>query len=355
MPSRRESSKRAQRGRRRAARAGLRYVNAFDVGYSRRRCGKGFTYLSTRGKTLRSARTRKRIKALAIPPSWEDVWICPRGNGHVQATGRDESGRRQYIYHPDWRAVSAAHKFDRLALVATVLPRVRRRITRDLREKNLSKSRVVAAAVRLIDRAGLRVGSALYTERHGSHGVTTLHDEHVTVDGVQISLDYPGKSGRRRDIDLSDKRVAEVVDRCEDIGGQFLFCYRDESDRYAPIDSSDVNEYLHEAAKEPITAKDLRTWLGSVTALANLSEEALPKTTGARKKRIVRAVDVTASELGNTRSVARESYIHPALLAAAQSGELEQLLGASGAPTKRSNVRGLTLEESRLAALLPLL
>lgn len=352
MPDAKTLSSREQRGHRRAARARLRYVNDFDRGYSRRRCGKGFTYLSIHGKTIKSKRTRKRIEALAIPPSWQDVWICPRTDGHIQAIGRDEAGRRQYIYHQRWRAVSASVKFDRLDLMVKVLPRVRRRVRRDLSQKTMTRDTAVAAAVRLIDKAHMRVGNELYTEKHGSRGVTTLRDENVTIDGVAISLDYPGKSGRQREIDINDAKVARVIERCEDIDGQFLFCYRDGDGGYAPIDSTDVNDYLEAVARHPITAKDFRTWAGTVTAFADLCSETLPATMSARKKRVIRAVDAAAATLGNTRSVARSGYIHPALLAAAQSGELGKLLDAAG-PTQE--IRELTRDECGLAALLPLL
>lgn len=347
-----ELSRREQRGYRRAARARLRYVNNFDKGYSRRRCGTGFTYLSTLGKTIRSSRTRKRITALAIPPSWQDVWICSRANGHIQAVGRDEAGRRQYIYHERWRAVSEAVKFDRLDLMVEVLPRVRRRVRRDLSRKKLTRDRAVAAAVRLIDKAHMRVGNETYTESHGSRGVTTLREEHVKVSGVTISLDYPAKSGRQREIDINDAKVARVIDRCEEIDGQYLFCYRDDDGSFAPIDSTDVNEYLSSVAKRPITAKDFRTWAGTVAAFADLASEPLSKSVQARRKRVIRAVAETASTLGNTKSVARASYIHPALLAAAESGELSDLLDAAG---DACEIRELTQDECHFAALLPLL
>lgn len=345
-------SSREQHGYRRAARARLRYVNDFEKGYSRRRCGKGFTYLSIRGKTIMSSRTRKRIEALAIPPSWQDVWICPRTDGHIQAMGRDDARRRQYIYHERWRAVSDVVKFDRLNLMVKVLPRVRRRVRRDLSLKTMTRDLAVAAAVRLIDKAHMRVGNEVYTQAHGSRGVTTLRDEHVKIDGIAISLDYPGKSGRQREIDINDAKVARVIERCEDIDGQFLFCYRDDDRRYTPIDSTDVNDYLEDVAKRPITAKDFRTWAGTVTAFADLTSDTLPRTSNERKKRVIRAVDETAKALGNTRSVARSGYIHPALLAAAESGELADLIDAAGDASK---IRELTKVECRLAALLSLL
>lgn len=345
-------SRREQQGHRRAALARLRYVNNFDKGYSRRPCGKGFTYLSTRGAILKSKRTRKRINALAIPPSWEAVWICPKADGHIQALGKDEAGRRQYIYHERWRAVSNAVKFDRMNMMVKVLPRVRRRVAKDLARKSLTRERVVAAAVRLIDKAHLRVGNSVYTETHGSHGVTTLRDEHVTIDAITISLEYQAKSGRRREIDVNDRKVARVIEHCEEIDGQFLFCYRQEDGQFEPIDSTDVNDYLARAAKQPITAKDFRTWAGSVTALEDLTRDPLPDTRAERKKRVNQAVEATAETLGNTKAVARSSYIHPALLAAALTGELDVFLKAAGTDNK---IYGLNRAECRFAAVLPLL
>ncbi|MBT8102517.1 MAG: DNA topoisomerase IB [Gammaproteobacteria bacterium] len=346
-------SRQQQRGYRRAAKARLVYVNDFDVGYARRRCGKGFTYLSTRGKTIRSKRTRKRIDMLAIPPAWRDVWICPRSNGHIQAMGRDEDGRRQYIYHERWNAISAAAKFDRLAVMVEALPRIRRRVRKDLRGDTLGKHRVLAAVVRLIDKVGVRVGNAVYTEKHGSRGVTTLTPQHVEVDGIAISLDFPGKSGQRREIDLSDQKVAPVIARCEEIGGQFLFCYRRDDGEFEPIDSSDINAYLDDIGNEVLTAKDFRTWSGSVAALAYLAETPLPGSAKQRKRRVSDAVKATAKLLGNTKAVCRGSYIHPSILAAAETGELDKLLEPFRRLRSRHRIAELTIDECRFAALLP--
>lgn len=353
MNDERRLSRQEQRGIRRAAKADLVYVNNFDKGYSRRRCGKGFSYLSTRGKTIRSDRTRKRIKALAIPPGWQDVWICPKSNGHIQAIGRDSAGRRQYIYHERWKTVSAALKYDRMSLMARVLPRIRRRVRTDLSRKRLSRRRVLATVVRLIDRVGIRVGSRVYTEAHGTRGVTTLGPEHVDVDGLTVSLSFPGKSGTQREIDIHDRKLAKVIDHCEEICGQFLFCYRDDEGRFRPVDSTDVNEYLNEVAKEPVTAKGFRTWSGSVSALAILAGEPLPARAATRRRRISAAVTETARMLGNTAAVCRRSYIHPAILAAAQSGELTALLDAVLPLRSRDRIDELTLDECLFAALLP--
>ena len=243
-----------QRGARRARRAGLVYINGNEKGYSRRRCGRGFTYLSTKGKTLRSARTRKRIEALAIPPAWEDVWICPTARGHIQATGRDEAGRKQYRYHDRWHAISTTTKFDRMTLFGSLLPRIRKRVSKDLERRGLDRRRVLAAVVRLIDQGQLRVGNERYTETHGSRGVTTLDADNVSLDGIRISLDFEGKSGRKRQIELCDRQLVKVLRQCEEIDSQFLFCYCDQSantaEHYQSVESGDVNEWLRDAASE---------------------------------------------------------------------------------------------------------
>lgn len=325
-----KTSSRQQRSERRARRAGLVYINGNEKGYGRRRCGKGFTYLSIHGKTLKSERTRKRIEALVIPPAWEEVWICPTGNGHIQATGRDEGGRKQYLYHERWQAISNATKFDRMSLFGRLLPRIRQRVTRDLRRRKLDQRRVVAAVVRLIDRGYLRVGNERYTEAHGSRGVTTLEQDNVSIEGVRVSLEFEGKSGKEREIELSDNAVARVVSQCEEIDSQFLFCYRDtnrDDDEYRPVDSGDVNAWLRDAAGERVTAKDFRTWWGSVIALDAIAPELADARSRKERERVVReAVKHTAGVLGNTVAVCRSSYIHPALLAAAESGELQDWL-----------------------------
>jgi DNA topoisomerase-1 len=346
------SERTARAGKRRARKVGLTYVNEFDDGIKRRRCGRGFTYLTPGGRTLRSGRTRRRIDSLVIPPAWEDVWICPRANGHIQATGRDEAGRKQYIYHKKWQAISQATKFHRMHLVACRLPRIRRRVRRDLRPRRLTRSRVLAAVVRLLDRAHLRVGSERYVEERGTRGVTTLTSDHVDVDRFRIYLDFPGKSGRRRKVEFSDRKVAAVVRECEEIDGKFLFCYEDADGDESRIDSTDVNNYLREVSGTGLTAKDLRTWWGSVLALDALvdgdgiEEDARPW----RDRKIVAAVKATAEALGNTPAVCRRSYIHPTILAAAASGELAQLLREH--PIKDEPPRELTIAEGRFAALL---
>lgn len=339
-----------RRGRRRAKKVGLIYVNDFDHGITRRRCGRGFTYLTPTGKTVTSERTRQRIESLVIPPAWRDVWICPRATGHVQAVGRDEEGRKQYIYHPKWQAISSATKYDRMHLMAELLPRVRRRVRRDLRGRKLTERRVLAAVVRLIDMAHLRVGNEFYAKKHGSRGATTLTPQDVEVHRFTVSLEFPGKSGRRQAISFTDKKVAQVIRRCEEISGHHLFCYHDDGADH-PIESTHVNHYLREICRESITAKDFRTWWGSVVALGSLAQADAELNAGQRKKAVAGAVTAAAEALGNTKAVCRSSYVHPGILAAGESGELARLIAK--ADRRGDARRELTVDENRFANLLP--
>ena len=346
----------AQQGRRRARRAGLIYINDFTKGYSRRRCGRGFTYLSIHGQIIKSDRTRKRIKSLAIPPAWEEVWICTKSNGHIQATGYDAAGRRQYIYHPQWQTISSATKYDRMQLMAKLLPRIRRRVLKDLNRKRLSKRRVLATVTRLIDKTGIRIGNHKYTEEHGSHGVTTLQREHVDLDGFRISLDFPGKSGQQRELEINDEKVARVIQQCEEIDGQFLFCYQTDRGASETVNSTDVNNYLKEITGQPISAKDFRTWRGSVTALSLLAGKVSQQQTKSERKRLVNiAITDTATMLGNTKTVCRNSYIHPAILAAGETGELQSLIDNMESSSQTNYETGLSIDETRFARLIPFL
>ena len=263
-----------ERRKRRAAMAGLTYIEDFEDGFSRRRCGTGFSYLSLKDKTIKSERTRDRIESLVIPPAWEEVWICPDGKGHIQSRGIDEAGRTQYIYHPLWQQASSMRKFDRMHRMAEVLPRIRRRVRKDLNSASLSKERVVAAVVRLLDKAQLRVGNPRYAEQRDTRGATTLESSHVDVEDFKISLEFPGKSGKLREVSFSDRKTAEVIDACVDADAEsdFLFCYREDDGEFYPVSSANVNEYLKEVSGESITAKDFRTWWGSVIALSSLCE-----------------------------------------------------------------------------------
>jgi DNA topoisomerase I len=341
-----------QVGKKLARRVGLIYVNDFESGIQRRRQGTGFVFLSVRGKAITSSRTLKRIEGLVIPPAWENVWICAKPNGHVQVRGRDPEGRLQCIYHPSWHDVSSSTKYDRLARFAQLLPSIRRTVRKDLSKRKLTKRRVQAAIIRVLDKARIRIGNERYSKERDSRGATTLHRKHVDVEGVKVSLDFPGKSGQRQEVEFWDAKVAKVIRQCEEIRGQFLFSYQDEFGKPCSISSADVNAYLREIADESLSAKDFRTWWGSVAALQEFLETYDDSSATARRKSIVRAVASAANELGNTKAVCRKSYIHPGLIAAAETGKLASLIERISADSTRSS-RELSPTERAFAKLLP--
>ncbi|MEM9941283.1 MAG: DNA topoisomerase IB [Planctomycetota bacterium] len=342
------STEQILRSKRKASKAGLYFVNEFDQGYGRRRHGKGFSYIGINGKTLKSERTRKRIESLVIPPAWSQVWICPKSNGHIQARGRDDADRLQYIYHEAWTAISTSTKFDRMSLFAEVLPRIRRRVRHDLNSHGLPRKRVLAAVIRLLDKASLRVGGP---DSIKARGATTLQSDDVDLKGHRISLDFPGKSGQRREVEFSDQKVAQVINNCDELDGQFLFEYLTADGRSQHVTSSSVNEYLRNIAKAKITAKDFRTWNGCSVALASLTQNEDHDCSKVREASIRKAVKAAAEKLGNTVAICRKSYIHPNILAAAKSGKLANLL----AKVKPLQVRELSQDDVRLKLLLPLL
>ncbi|HEY9678735.1 MAG TPA: hypothetical protein V6C76_12050 [Drouetiella sp.] len=337
----------------RAKSAGLLYVQDFQTGLTRKKCGKGFKYLGSDGSPLSCKDTRSRIIALVIPPAWRDVWICTDADGHIQATGTDDAGRKQYIYHPRWHEASAAHKYGRLKVIAGLLPKIRRSVTADLKLEQLNKRRVVAAVVRLLDKACIRIGNKQYLEANDSRGATTLTSEHVCRNSHEISLNFKGKSGKQIELKCSDQGLAAVIEDCEKSDGEFLFSYQNENDEYVAVTSSDVNSYLLEVAKQSVTAKDFRTWRGSVVALTQLADMKGDLSKTAKKKAIVAAVKSAAAALGNTPAVCRSSYIHSAILRHADAGSLPPLMRR----VDNGNIRcaGLTKEESRLVAFLTLI
>lgn len=319
-----------------ACQGGLQYINRFEEGIIRRRCGRGFKYVLPDGAPIKSPQLRNRIQELVIPPAWTDVWICPEEDGHIQAVGRDELGRKQYIYHTKWHDLSTATKFERMLLMPDALPRIRSKVRDDLSGSKLSRERVVAAIVRVLDKAHIRVGNEQYVKERDTRGATTLTSDHVQVDHFKVVLDFPGKSGKRSEVEFTDRKVAKVIRQCEEIEGHYLFSYFNEQEQLCQATSSDVNNYLREAAGQAITAKDFRTWWGSVTALdalADLDDRELSAT--ARKKAIVAAVRRTSELLGNTLAVCRKSYIHPKILSDFEEG----LLTAELKRCQRSAVR----------------
>ena len=327
--------------------AGLRYVSDQSPGLRRKRAGKGFTYVDSGGRTLRDAETIDRIKRLAVPPAWTDVWICPDPRGHLQATGRDVRGRKQYRYHARWREVRDAVKYDRMLAFAESLPKIRERTDRDLERPDLPREKVLATIVRLLEDTRIRIGNDEYRKENGSYGLTTLRNRHVNVIGAEVRFTFRGKSGKQHTIELHDRRMARIIKRFLEIPGQELFKYVDSDGEVKAIDSADVNEYLHQISGEDFTAKDFRTWAGTILAARFLREAAEAMNTRGAKKHIVRAIARVAEELGNTAAVAKKGYIHPAVIAAYLSGGLEPISEKDDPDPYR-----LSAEERSLLALL---
>jgi DNA topoisomerase-1 len=325
--------------------SGLRAVSDDSSGIRRVRAGGGFRYVGCQGRAIRSVATLDRIRKLAIPPAWTDVWICPRADGHIQATGRDARGRKQYRYHPDWHQHRDGTKFDQLVAFGRMLPRLRRRVDADLAQPGLPREKVLAAAVDLLDRTNLRVGNPEYARTNGSFGLSTLLDRHIETSARGVRLKFRGKSGVRHDRTVEDRRLAKVVRSCRDLPGQSLFQYLDEEGRQRRITSADVNEYLRTVTGTEITTKVFRTWAGTVLAAVKLGGLDRPETKAATARAVVGVVKEVAEELGNTPAVCRASYIHPAVIGAFQAGKLQL-------PRVRRRPRGLFADEARVLAFL---
>ena len=306
--------------------AGLRYADVSSPGIERRRVGRGWSYRDPSGATIRDAGTLRRIKELVIPPAWSEVWINPHPRGHIQATGLDARGRKQYRYHEKWRATRDETKFAGLVDFAHVLPVVRKRVDADLALRGLPRDKTVATIVRLLDESLIRIGNIAYARENKSFGLTTLQNDQAEVSGSSVHFAFRGKSGVFHEVDVRDRRVARIVRRLQDLPGQHLFQYLDEAGEPHAIDSDDVNAYLGEASGAEITAKDFRTWAGTVLAARSLRHEGPFDSEAACKAAIVAAVDAVAERLGNTRAVCRASYIHPAILDGCSAGTLCQFL-----------------------------
>jgi DNA topoisomerase-1 len=301
--------------------AGLRYVTDADPGISRRRAGRGFVYLLPDGGRVHDRARLDWIRSLAIPPAWTDVWICTSRRGHLQATGRDARGRKQYRYHPDWRAQRDTVKYDRMIAFGQALPRIRRRVDRDMRRTGLPRERVLAAVVRLLEKTGVRVGNEEYARDNKSFGLTTLRDRHAQVGSRRIRFRFRGKGGKAGEVDVSDARLARIVGRCQDLPGQELFAYLDEEGEVRSIGSGDVNDYIREISGYDFTAKDFRTWTATVVAAHALANGRQPASPTAAKRDVVRAIERVAEWLGDTPAVSRKSYVHPGVIDAYLEGE----------------------------------
>jgi DNA topoisomerase-1 len=337
--------------------AGLRHSSDAEPGIRRRRAGRGFSYHDAQGRSVTDRETLARIRAIAIPPAWTDVWICPAANGHLQATGRDARGRKQYRYHRRYRERRDEAKYERLIAFARSLPAIRRRVDADLRRPGLPREKVLAAVVRLLELTLIRVGNDEYARLNRSFGLTTLRDRHAVVSGTSIRFRFRGKSGIRHEVGLRDRRLAAVVRRCRDLPGQELFQYIGDDGEPHDVRSDDVNDYLEDIAPG-VTAKDFRTWAGTVLAFRALRAAEHAGDERDRRRRVVAAIEATAEGLGNTAAVTRSAYVHPAVVDAYLDGtirtaltraaeEADQAPGATSRAEERAVVR---LLRSRLEA-----
>lgn len=308
---------------------GLTYFTDDRAGLTRKRSGTGFSYRDTRGAVIRDKAMIARINSLAIPPAWTGVWICPRATGHIQATGRDVKGRKQYRYHNDWSRHASENKFDRLPAFARALPKLRTRIEADMARTGPTKDKVLATAVQLLEITLIRVGNAVYARQNRSYGLTTLHKRHLEVDGTGLTFAFKGKSGVEHSVSVRDRRLATVIKRLRELPGQRLFKYRNAEGDLTAVTSDDVNAYIRGAMGEQFSAKDFRTWAGTVSTARALRDMEPPTSPGDGRKKITDCVKSVAGLLGNTPTVCRSSYVHPAVFELYESGAMPQTLPGS--------------------------
>jgi DNA topoisomerase-1 len=335
-----------------ASAASLKYVSDESPGIRRKKSGTGFTYVDPRGKPVRDEQTLRRIKSLVIPPAWTEVWICPDADGHLQATGFDARHRKQYRYHPRFREVREQTKYNRMLDFARALPEIRRRVERDLKLPGLAREKVLAAVVKLLETTLIRVGNDEYAKSNNSFGLTTLRDKHAEIKGSKISFEFKGKSGVEHEIDLTDPRLAKIVKECQDLPGQELLQYVDDAGNVRDIGSSDVNQYIREIAGQEFTAKDFRTWAGTVLAAMALQELKAFDSQAQAKKNIVQAVESVAAKLGNTKAVCRKCYIHPAVLESYVEGSLVDTLQQKADAKLKKELKSMKPEEAMVLTLL---
>jgi DNA topoisomerase I len=304
-----------------AAEAGLRYVSDDQPGYRRKRKGDGFEYFDIEEKSIRDEQRLLRIKRLAIPPAWTDVWICPSANGHIQATGRDARRRKQYRYHERWREIRDENKYEKMVLFGQALPKIRKRVEQDLSLPGLPRNKVLATVVQLLERTFIRVGNEEYARDNKSFGLTTMRDQHVEIKGSKLRFRFRGKSGISHEVDITDRRMARIVGNLQDLPGQELFQYLNEEGEKRDITSEDVNDYLQEITGDDFTAKDFRTWAGTVMAAIALQAVGAFETKKQAKANIKNAIGAVSKMLGNTPAICRKCYIHPAILETYLSGD----------------------------------
>ena len=335
-----------------AQEAGLRYVSDTAPGISRKRSGNGFTYVGPDGRRITDKKALARIKSLAIPPAYTDVWICPYPNGHIQATGRDARGRKQYRYHPRWREVRDVTKFERMLEFSRALPAIRERVSKDMATQGLRREKVLATVVNLLECTGIRVGNDEYAKTNRSFGLTTLRDHHVEISGSKLRFQFRGKSGKVHDVVLTDRRLARIVARCQAIPGETLFQYQDENGVRQTVDSADVNAYLREITGQDFTAKDFRTWAGTLLAVAALRELGPAASQREGKSLVLKAIDRVAEQLNNTRAVCRKYYVHPAVFDTYLAGTMLTVLENGTAAAAAEAAAGLRDDERAVVQLL---
>lgn len=305
-----------------AEEAGLRYVSDEQPGYTRKRRDRKFVYFDTAGKEIRNEARILRLNRLAIPPAYTDVWICPSPKGHLQATGRDVRGRKQYRYHERWREQRDENKYEKMVVFGQALPRIRRRLNRDLKRRGLPRAKILATVIQLLEKTFIRVGNEEYAKENKSFGLTTMRNRHIEVKGTKVRFRFRGKSGQEHDIDTEDRRVARIIRRLQDLPGQEVFQYLDPEGERHQVTSGDVNEYLHEITGEEFTAKDFRTWAGTVMAAMALQAQDAFENKSQAKKNVKDAITAVARVLGNTPAVCRKCYVHPAVLESYLDGNL---------------------------------
>ncbi|HET8727471.1 MAG TPA: DNA topoisomerase IB, partial [Alphaproteobacteria bacterium] len=332
--------------------AGLRYVSDDMPGITRKRAGKGFAYRDPEGRPIRDRAEIRRLKSLAIPPAYTDVWICPYPAGHLQATGRDDRGRKQYRYHPRWREVRDETKYERMLAFGERLPAMRERIDADLRRHGMPREKVLAAVVRLLETTLIRVGNDEYAKDNRSFGLTTMRRRHAEIEGGTIRFRFRGKSGKQQEVTLRDRRLAGVVRKCEELPGQELFSYIDDEGVPRDVGSADVNDYLREIGGEAFTAKDFRTWAGTVLAAMALQEFERFDTKAAAKRNVTQAIEQVAARLGNTPAICRKCYVHPEIVRSYVDGGLVEPLRERIDAALKSELPGLTPEEAAVMAFL---
>lgn len=328
----------------------LVYVNGSDEGISRIKTGKGFAY-KNKDKVIKDKEELQRISSLVLPPAWEDVWICTLPNGHLQATGKDAKNRKQYRYHPLWNQLRSTTKFYRMLELGKVLPAIRKKVQKDLMLPGLSKNKVLAAVISLMEKTGIRIGNEFYEKLYGSFGLTTLKDKHVNINGKTVKFAFRGKKGVEHQVSLQSKKLSRIVNQCRDIPGKELFQYIDEDGKRQSIESGMVNDYIKEIAEGEFTAKDFRTWCGTVTALNALKETGSFDNEKEAKQKIVQVLDKVAVHLGNTRIVCKKYYVHPSLLELYENGKMEKWLNKIETGNKTDN-NDLQSEEKVLMSIL---